>query len=37
MNYKQYKQAAFSEDTELRQEYETLAPLYQIINAVTAI
>ncbi len=34
--YKQYKQVAFSQNPELRKEYEALAPQYQIINDVIA-
>ena len=36
MNYKDYKQAALSANSELRKEYEALAPQYEIINAVIA-
>lgn len=36
MIYKEYKQAALADNPELRKEYETLAPQYDIIDAVIA-
>ena len=34
MTYKEYKKAALSKNHELRREYESLAPQYEIIDAV---
>jgi len=36
MNYKEYKKAALAGNPELRKEYKTLAPQYEIIEAVIA-
>lgn len=36
MTYKEYKKAALAENSELRKEYEALAPQYEIIDAVIA-
>jgi len=36
MNYKEYKKAVLAGNPELRKEYESLAPQYEIIEAVIA-
>lgn len=36
MNYKDYKKAVLAGNSELRKEYEALAPQYNIIDAVIA-
>ena len=36
MTYKEYKKAVLDENSELRKEYEALAPQYEIIDAVIA-
>ena len=36
MNYKEYKKAVLVKNSELRKEYEALAPQYEIIDAVIA-
>ena len=36
MTYKEYKKATLARNSELRKEYEELAPQYEIINAVIA-
>jgi len=36
MTYKEYKKAALAGNSELRKEYEALAPQYEIIDAVIA-
>ena len=36
MTYKEYKKAALAEKPELRKEYESLAPQYDVIDAVIA-
>lgn len=36
MNYREYKAAALAGSPELREEYEALAPQYEIIDAVIA-
>lgn len=36
MNYNEYKKAVLVKNSELRKEYEALAPQYEIIDAVIA-
>jgi len=36
MNYKEYKKTTLEKNSELRKEYEALAPQYEIIDAVIA-